>query len=138
MFYALSKNEDYIFEKVNLFVACAPVARMQGVDTVTHLAAKALPVHEAALGLAGYHHVFDEKFRNDFNEFGISDVGQFLQFNDLLMLLITPVLSGAYTEPERIQAIRNRFPNEASTKEIFHYAQLMNSGKFQEYDYGYV
>ena len=116
MFYALSKNEDFIFSKVNLFVACAPVARMQGVDTVTKLASKALPAHEAALGLAGFHHVFDEKFRDDFNEFGISDVGQFIEFNDLLMLLVSPVLSGKYTEPERIQAIRNRFPNEASTK----------------------
>jgi hypothetical protein len=39
MFYALSKNEDYINARVNLFVALAPIARLQGVDLATHLAA---------------------------------------------------------------------------------------------------
>ena len=41
-----------------------------------------------------------------------------------------------YENQERNKAASCRFPNEASTKEFYHYSQIVRSGNFQEYDYG--
>lgn len=95
---------------------------MKGVPLPLKVASKALGPVELAMSLAGFYHVFDEKQRNNLNNFGISPFGEFLGFNKLVMYIISITgMPSQYTEEERIVVMRNRFPNEAATKELFHY-----------------
>ena len=70
MFYALWKDEAKVMSKINLFVACAPVARMQDVTLDIKIQSFNVPVTEAALALLGLHHLWDDKMRKDLNDFG--------------------------------------------------------------------
>ena len=137
MFYALAKDEASVMSKINLFVACAPVARMNDVTFDISIASFNLPVAEAALGALGLHHLWDADMRTKLNDFGQTPFAQLVGFNDLILFLISNLESTAYSSKERVRVIRNRFPNECSTKELFHYGQIVSAGKFQEYDYGF-
>jgi len=70
MFYALWKDEASVMSKINLFVACAPVARMNDVTFDIEVGSFNLPVAEAALGALGLHHLWDDVMRTNLNDFG--------------------------------------------------------------------
>ena len=130
MFYALAKDEASVMSKINLFVACAPVARMNGVTFDIKIESFNLPVAEAALGALGLHHLWDDEMRNNLNEFGTTPFAQLVGFNDIILFLISNLESTAYSSKERVAVIRNRFPNKCSTRELFHYGQIVKAGKF--------
>lgn len=123
--------------KINLFVACAPVARMNDVTFDVQVESFNLPVAEAALGALGLHHLWDDDMRTNLNDFGQTPFAQLVGFNDVILFLISNLESTAYSSKERVAVIRNRFPNTCSTKELFHYGQIVGAKKFQEYDYGW-
>ena len=45
-------------------------------------------------------------------------------------------MSQSMDETERDKAFESHFPNGASLQQIIHFAQLINSGNFQYFDYG--
>jgi len=137
MFYALAKDESSVMSKINLFVACAPVARMNDVTFDVKVGSFNLPVVEGALGALGLHHLWDETMRTNLNDFGQTPFAQLVGFNDMILFLISNLESTKYSSKERVAVIRNRFPNECSTKELFQYGQIVEAGRFQEYDYGF-
>ena len=137
MFYALAKDEASVMSKINLFVACAPVARMNDVTFDVKAESFNLPVAEAALNILGLHHLWDHDMRSNLNDFGQTPFAQLVGFNDIILFLISNLESTQFSSKERVAVIRNRFPNECSTKELFHYGQIVGAGKFQEYDYGW-
>jgi hypothetical protein len=63
MFYAASTNQDLIFSKVNLFVALAPVTRMNGTTTSIKLISDNLSMVEGALYSMSIHELFDTTSR---------------------------------------------------------------------------
>ena len=63
MFYAASTDQDSIASKVNLFIACAPVTRMNGTSKSLKLASNELPTVKLALSMLSIHEVFDNKDR---------------------------------------------------------------------------
>lgn len=119
MFYAASANQDLITSKVNLFVACAPVTRMNGTTTSIKVAASTLKVTEGTLYSMSIYELFDTSTRNKLNAFMDSFTGKML--SSISHLISKAVSSTTYSNPVRSEAASNRFPNEASTKEVFHY-----------------
>ena len=134
MFYAASKNQDQIFEKVNLFVALAPVTRLNGASKSLKLASSQLPMIKDALFTMSIHEIFDNHDRKKWTGFMNSITGRIL--NGFKNIISKAVSSGEYTDPQRELAASCRFPNEASTKELFHYGQIIDDKRLQEYDYG--
>ena len=130
MLYALWKDEDFVMSKINLFVACAPVARLNDVTFDIKIQSFNLPVTEAALGLLGLHHLWDDEMRKNLNDFGQTPFAQLVEFNDIVLFLVSNLESTKYSSKERVAVIRNRFPNKCSTRELFHYGQIVNAGKF--------
>jgi hypothetical protein len=88
MFYALAKDEASVMSKINLFVACAPVARMNNVTLDIKAGSFNLPVAEAALSALGLHHLWDRDMRKNLNDFGQTPFAQYVGFNDVILFLI--------------------------------------------------
>jgi len=86
----------------------------------------------------GLHHLWDDDMRTNLNDFGQTPFAHLVGFNDIILFLVSNLESTAYSSKERGKVIRNRFPNTCSTKELFHYGQIVGAGKFQEYDYGWA
>ena len=80
------------------------------------------------------HEIFDTKTRDHLNSFMSSFTGKML--GSMIDLVVKAVNSAEYDNVERNEAASIRFPNEASTKELFHYGQIVDAKQFQSYDYG--
>ena len=127
MFYAASKNQDQIAEKVNLFIALAPVTRLNGASKSLKMAASQLPMIRDALLITNVHEIFDNQDRDKWTGFMNSITGKILKgFKNLISKAVS---SGDYTDPVRELAASCRFPNEASIKELFHYGQIIDQKK---------
>jgi lysosomal acid lipase/cholesteryl ester hydrolase len=132
MFYALQKHEDFWAERLNLFVALAPVTRL---DHTTSLLFKYFA------GLGG-------TLSSVLGVFGIYDMlGQ--SSNWALKIICKPlpfvceVGEGFFItqnpkidDKTRFNDYMGHFPAGASVKSIDHYSQLITSKHLQEFDYG--
>jgi len=74
---------------------------------------------KGALYAMSVHEVFDSHTRDKWNGFLGSFAGKILK--GMKDLISKAVSSGNYTDKKREAAASCRFPNEASTKELFHY-----------------
>jgi len=120
MFYAAATEQDLIASKVNLFVACAPVTRMNGTSSSIKITSSHLSMVEGALYHMSIHEIFYSGYRNEWNTFMSSFTGKMLgSMKDLIVKALGS--SASYNNEERGIVASNRFPNEASTKELFHY-----------------
>lgn len=136
MFYALSKFPNEISSRVNLFIACAPVTRMKGASSnLKHVSGELGYVQSSMVDMSVYK-MFDTNTVNNYNSMSNSMVGRLFKTMSSVMEKAVRSTNPVYENQERNKAASCRFPNEASTKEFYHYGQLVKSGNFQEYDYG--
>jgi len=78
MFYASTTNQDWITANVNLFVACAPVTRMNGASTSMKVTSSSLSMVEGALYSMSIYEIFDTGTRDKYNAFMSSFTGKTL------------------------------------------------------------
>lgn len=130
MFYALAKNEDYLKERINLFVAMAPVLRLGNTTSST------------LKNLAYYKFSFEKALKT----FGIYEVmgAKWLEMADKICLgfpvtcdMTHDFAEGVskFNDVDRADVSQGHFPHPASWKQLAHYAQSFDSGLFREFDY---
>lgn len=133
MFYALAKNEDWLKDRVNLFVAMAPVLRI-GHTTNKPLikTAASKKTVEKTLKSMGFYEVMGKKW---------------FDYGDKACLIFPGTCNFAnqfmdggseYNDVERSDVMNSKFPQPASWKQLMHYAQFISDGEFLEYDYGHT
>ena len=121
MFYALTQNEKLIMDKVNLFIALAPIVRPQNSTFPNILkAATYLPEFEGFLNLVNIYEVWGPLMKQTMVKFLASDYGQYEGYFESLM----NVIKGEKSDLERSYVSAARFPQETSTKSLIHLGQL--------------
>ena len=77
MFYELANNQQWILDRVNLFVALAPIANMAN-STVLHPITDFLNTIWEATRLAGVYEVFNPKIKQEFVDLSATPLGSWL------------------------------------------------------------
>lgn len=133
MFAALSENLDFFKSRLNLFVALAPVVRvdnctstllskMKDRDTLDKIAHK-MEIHEILSSVGGNRKsaAFLHKLFPEINMLGI----KLLSDDDSKEINIIS-----------LEAFMGHFPSGTSFKSIKHFKQLMKQQQFEHFDYG--
>ena len=124
MFYALAKDENKILDKVNLFVALAPTTRMNHVKNAIKKTSGHINVIKTALIAMSIHELFDENQTLLYKNYMDSFTGKMLtSWKDMIVNYVTG--DPEYCREKRVEVPSNRFPNEASTREIYHSSQIV-------------
>ena len=123
MFYALSAHEEFWKERLNLFVALAPVTRLD--HTSSRLLKYLAPLGghlETVLGAVGIHSLFGPVSNG-----GVKVACRFFpglcKFGEGLLITQNPQLDNE----ERFQVYMAHFPAGASVRSLTHYSQMINS-----------
>jgi len=120
MFYALSTNQEWVKDHVNLFVALAPIANMSHSTAVQPLSDILDPVWKS-LDLFGIYEVF----RKEIYQSLVNDLNSpLLKWTGLLKDLVGAVADTTYGNPIYAKVSTNRFPNETSVKSLIHLGLL--------------
>ena len=126
MYYALTKIEDTLKEKVNLFIAFAPVLTLKNTkDGAMNTAAENSAIFELMIKKFGMWELFGTTW-NKF-EHGLCDT---MPFFCVIGSIAEINAQSDYNVAERILAQENKFPQPASWKELIHFTQLKSSGMF--------
>lgn len=128
MFYALVKNEDYIAERVNLFIAMAPMVNLSHQKTtfIGSIAKQEWLIYTVLNGLS-MNELWSKNQQVNYKRMCL-----FLPFMCRSNTDIEPVI---YNEQNRLDAGYSKFPSTTSLRQIRHYAQLITEDIFKEYDY---
>ena len=131
MFWALAMNQDYIADRVNLFVAAAPVTRMahssMGARLLSHMSYHIWDYAKSQNMYGLFTPWDDSSIKGFFNAFIIGPIIQ-----NLIKEFVKTIDQGSnipWGSPRKFY-----FPAEASFKEFDHYAQLLEYGDFAEFD----
>lgn len=135
MFMGASLNPDYFTEKINLFVALAPVASTANIPVgYIREAAKYIRVLEFVL----------------VNHFGYANWFAPMPEADDAIVMLCGILSGlcdkfagilhhdGVDNGERFDVFMSNEPSGQSYRTFVYYAQMINSGSFNMYDYGRI
>jgi len=135
MFIGLTMNNAYFKEKVNVFIALAPVARLD--HTMSELlkltASSVNIIEDVVVDTFHYYDFFPPNWAQDV----ITEM-----FCDLLLgicedfLALFADLDPSVDNMDRINTYLTHVPSGAGYKSFVHYAQFINSKQFQRYDYG--
>lgn len=129
MFYGLANYEEYYKEKISVFVALAPVTKLDNTNTTLfHLAGDMYDEIADAFDLFNIHSVLNRTWYT-------SDAAS------LFCNMLPPIckaLEGLfvssntkYDDTDRFQVYMNHEPNGSSTRAILHYTQTLKEGRFQ-------
>lgn len=132
MFYAISRDEEFWAERLNLFAALAPVTRL---DHTTNLLFK----YFAGLGhsLASIANVFHIYYilgggTNEAIRLLCGPLPFICEVGEGFFITENPLLD----DHSRFQVYMGHFPAGASVKSLDHYSQEITEKYFQLYDYG--
>jgi lysosomal acid lipase/cholesteryl ester hydrolase len=136
MYYAMSKYPEYIKEAISLYVALGPVARVGNCTSpVIVKLAGVVEYAEETLELLGVYEV--HRAGQASTRFSEALCGYLPWICERTALQFTT--SDCRCDEERFQVyVGGHYPAGTSTKTLVHFAQLINSDKFNEYDYGPV
>lgn len=85
---------------------------------------------EGSMDHMGVYNMFSTNTVNTFNSMSDSVVGRLFKSMSSVVENLVKSSNPNYENQERNKAASCRFPNEASTKEFYHYGQLVHSGNF--------
>jgi pimeloyl-ACP methyl ester carboxylesterase len=134
-FIGMSMMPEYFQQKINLFVALAPPTRISNSQsTLMRLIAKDVNLIEHVLvDVVGLYNMFPHNMLID------DLAGEFCS-------LMTPIcaaflelfadLDASVDNLDRMKTYLSNVPAGASYRNFVHYAQIMNSDRFQRYDWG--
>ena len=136
MFLGASLDPAYFTEKINLFIALAPVATTAHISNKALVeAAKRIHVLEAAI-------VYGLKYYNWFAPMPMADGAI-----DVICDMIPDVCKffgkllhdkDGVDNPGRFDVFMSNEPSGQSYRTFVYYGQMINSGKFNRYDYGAI
>ena len=133
MFYALATNHDFWQERLNLFVALAPVVNLRNAQVSLLRVASTLKVDSAVFW-----------FLHRMNKFELFPRGSKVEDKGLCRFVPgcrmtagwLSAIGNPYDHPEMFSASFGHYPNGASVNQILHFSQIMMGGKFRYFDFG--
>lgn len=131
IFYGLATNEAYLKDRINLVVAFAPILRLGNTtDKVLATLAKGRSLFESTIKTFGLYELMGKDWQNI--------KGPLCTALPPVCSLVDSFISASspYNDPDRYKASLSKFPNAISWRELSHYAQEVNSGKYEKFDYG--
>jgi len=134
LFSALSENYDYIKNKIKLFIAFGPIAKLEFIDSkLINYLCNFLHADKICLKLG-----FNEFFSFDENLYkaGSWILPKIPKITNLIMELISDKDSYLANNQKRMSVFLSRQPSGCSLKAILHLAQLYRNKKFCAYDEG--
>ena len=132
MFYALATNNEYWKDKINLFVALAPVVDLASTDsTLIKYAAKLDNVAGYFVRLFGKHELFPRGASIPKDSYWC----QLIPGCKVSMAFLDSIFY-SFEAADREKAYLSHFPNGASLQQLLHFGQILNQGRFQNFDYG--
>jgi pimeloyl-ACP methyl ester carboxylesterase len=134
MFCALSENYEYIKNKIKLFIALGPVAKLEFLDSrLINYLCNFLYADQICLKL-GFSEFFS--FDENLNKAGSWVLPKIPLISNLIMDLISDKDSYTANNQKRMSVYVSRLPSGCSLKAILHLAQLYRNKKFCAYDEG--
>mmetsp|Transcript_14661 Transcript_14661/g.24981 ORF Transcript_14661/g.24981 Transcript_14661/m.24981 type:complete len:275 (+) Transcript_14661:632-1456(+) len=133
MFFALAENEDYLKERVNLFIALAPVIRLSNAkDGLLGYVSDHESYVESALSKLGIHDLFSHDWDRRYGFKMICNVIPFLCSTGKYFFITSQT---DYNDQSRINISSSKFPGGTSVKQLIHFAQLIKDTSFQYFNY---
>eukprot|EP00588_Corethron_pennatum_P003963 CAMPEP_0194291486 /NCGR_PEP_ID=MMETSP0169-20130528/43478_1 /TAXON_ID=218684 /ORGANISM="Corethron pennatum, Strain L29A3" /LENGTH=460 /DNA_ID=CAMNT_0039039381 /DNA_START=91 /DNA_END=1473 /DNA_ORIENTATION=- len=133
MFYALSEREDFWAERLHLFVALAPVTALgyTGSQLFRYVArhTKALV---KVLDFLRIYSLLDSAVTSATMKVVCRYFPDFCEFATSFLITKDPSLD----DKKSFEVYMAHFPSGASVQSLLHYAQLVNSGRFELFDWG--
>eukprot|EP00347_Sterkiella_histriomuscorum_P002574 403367625 len=132
MFCALSENMDFFKERMNLFVAYAPVVKVDGVTSSIIKMVKNNQKVDKFMKKYGMYELTPLKKNNKSVAYmhklfpGVSNFGVKLLSDE----------NPAECDRKSLESFLAHYPSGTSLKSILHFKQMMNNGIFEHYDYG--
>lgn len=136
MFYALSFNQDFVASRVNLFVAFAPITEMNHSSFTVRTLAHSLPIMQSYFDKKQVYCFMDKKEHDTFSAINDKVIGPLISTATYIIDHTIGGKGDSTNNAKADNAMDSWFPAEASSREPYHFAQLMNSGRFQLYDFG--
>jgi len=132
MFYALATKPAFWAQRLNLFVAFAPVTRVD--NTTSELfkyGAKASGLIKSTLYLAHQYEILGP-FESQISKITCGLLPDFCKFAEGFLITQDPKLD----DTDRFQVYMGHFPAGASVQSFIHYAQEINEKDMFLYDWG--
>jgi len=133
MFAAMCLKNDYIKDKIKLFIALAPVARVGGVSSNFLKVLNSIKVEELFKVTKTYEVFPEDKKASKFTTWVNNN---FPSVTNGILDLISDDKSLLNNNKERMSIFFNHYPSGSSLKATNHFIQLFRSDKFHGYDYG--
>ncbi|TNV78929.1 hypothetical protein FGO68_gene5820 [Halteria grandinella] len=135
MFIGLSMLPEYYAEKMNLFVALAPVASLNHTmsTALKIMAANVDQVEHYLIDTLGMYNVFPPNYYTQWETAELCST--MASFCSEFLTLIAD-LDPSVDNLNRTMTYLTHFPSGAGYRNLVHYAQLINSDKFLRYDFG--
>jgi pimeloyl-ACP methyl ester carboxylesterase len=132
LFAALTQKLEYFKERIKLFIALAPVARVGGMTSTLLKAMQSFKFHKL-LKAAKLYEVFPpNETSNTFNSWLNKN---FSSLTNLVIDMISDRNSKVCNNTERLGVYMTHYPAGTSLKAINHFIQNFNCKKFCQYDY---
>lgn len=133
MFYALAKNEDYYNDRINLFVAMAPVMRLGNVENDgLKGVANSRQIVIGGLKKLGLYALMTPNW----HKMGSMACGLLPATCHLADKMMATGGGSKYNDNDEEKSFSSKFPQAASWKQVMHYTQLVTGKQFREFDYG--
>ena len=132
MFYAITEDQDYWEQRLNLFVALAPVTRIDHCKSkVMRFVSTFIGILDKTFDFLKIYHILGDKF-NFITKIACGIDPEFCQYSEGFLITQTPDLD----DPVRFQAYMGHFPAGASTQSLVHYGQMIKSKQWTLFDWG--
>mmetsp|Transcript_8058 Transcript_8058/g.12419 ORF Transcript_8058/g.12419 Transcript_8058/m.12419 type:complete len:142 (+) Transcript_8058:706-1131(+) len=135
MFYAMLANQPAVAERVNLFVALAPVVHMTNVKVpfLTDFAGHTVSIADALrdAGLYEFMGVYWTKYSKDF-----CSHWYYKYWCDKLEEYTYSPTTNKYNYPERLHLNDKNSVDGISLRQIAHYGQVIADGYIADFDFG--
>jgi len=130
MFTAMSEGFGDMKEKINLFIALAPITTLgDSTDKFYHALSQSIPIVKSLLEMLGIHEFFGEDWDASAESFCVV-------FRDLCDTMALQNVEINERTNELVARISNmRKQPSASVKSIIHFSEIRCNDKFAQYDY---
>ena len=137
MFIGASLNQEYFKQKVSLFVALAPITRIGHVrSTLLKLIAMNIDYFQKVLiDDYGMYNMFPPSWIG--NNL-VSELCEHIGFLCKAFLELFADLDPSIDDLVRTRTYLTHFPSGSGYRNFLHYGQIINSDRFQKYDWGTV
>ena len=137
LFSALCQNCEYFANRIKLFIALAPIARLNNMSSFLLLTLEKLKIVKTCnkLGICEMFPSGDNEsnfdFVNIFNKY-------FMPMNNFTLSFITDNNSKDTNDQEYMELYKKFFPSGCSLNCLSHFAHIINKKKFCYFDYGKI